>query len=39
MVALLENNQQPDGSVLVPKILHRYLKEDITVIEPKRLGD
>jgi seryl-tRNA synthetase len=28
MVALLENNQQPDGSVLVPKILHRYLGEE-----------
>jgi seryl-tRNA synthetase len=32
MVALLENNQQADGSVLVPKVLHRYLEEDITVI-------
>lgn len=31
MVALLENNQQKDGSVLVPKVLHRYL-EDITVL-------
>ena len=25
MVALLENNQQPDGSVLVPKVLQKYL--------------
>ena len=25
MVALLENNQQPDGSVLVPKALQSYL--------------
>ena len=32
MVALLENNQQPDGSVLVPKILHKYLGEEITKI-------
>ena len=32
MVALLENNQQADGSVLVPKVLHRYLEEEITVI-------
>lgn len=35
MVALLENNQQADGSVLVPKALHRYLGEEITVIQPK----
>ncbi|MBS0626363.1 MAG: serine--tRNA ligase [Verrucomicrobia bacterium] len=32
MVALLENNQQPDGSVLVPKVLHKYLGEEITAI-------
>jgi seryl-tRNA synthetase len=37
MVALLENNQQPDGSVLVPKILHRYLEDDIAMITPKKL--
>lgn len=30
MVALLENNQQEDGSVLVPKVLHKYLGEEIT---------
>lgn len=35
MVALLENNQQPDGSILVPKILHRYLEDDIAMITPK----
>jgi len=35
MVALLENNQQPDGSVLVPKVLHKYLEEEIAVIQPK----
>lgn len=29
MVALLENNQQSDGSVLVPKVLHKYLGEEI----------
>ncbi len=34
MVALLENNQQSDGSVLVPKVLHRYLGEELTVIKP-----
>ena len=32
MVALLENNQQADGSVLVPKALQRYLGEEITSI-------
>lgn len=25
MIAILENYQQPDGSVLVPKILHKYM--------------
>ncbi len=25
MVALLENNQQEDGSVLIPEVLHKYL--------------
>lgn len=25
MIAVLENYQQPDGSVLVPKILHKYM--------------
>ena len=35
MVALLENNQQPDGSVLVPKVLQRYLEDDIPVLKPQ----
>jgi seryl-tRNA synthetase len=35
MVALLENNQQEDGSVLVPKALHRYLGEEIHTLQPK----
>lgn len=35
MVALLENNQQADGSVLVPKVLHKYLEEEITHIHSK----
>lgn len=34
MVALLENNQREDGSVLVPKVLHKYLEEEITVLQP-----
>lgn len=33
MVALLENNQQPDGSVLVPKVLRKYLGEEIEKIK------
>jgi seryl-tRNA synthetase len=28
-VALLENHQQPDGSVLVPEALRPYLGEDV----------
>lgn len=35
MVALLENNQQEDGSVLVPKVLHKYLEEEIVRINPR----
>ncbi len=35
MVALLENNQQEDGSVLVPKVLHKYLGEEIHQIQPR----
>lgn len=35
MVALLENNQQADGSILVPKVLHKYLEEEITQITPR----
>lgn len=35
MVALLENNQQEDGSVLVPKVLHKYLGEEMMHINPK----
>lgn len=34
MVALLENNQQKDGTILVPKILHKYLEDEITHIKP-----
>lgn len=35
MVGLLENNQQSDGSVLVPKVLYKYLGEEIKAIMPK----
>jgi seryl-tRNA synthetase len=36
MVALLENNQQADGSILVPKVLHKYLEEEITVLHANK---
>lgn len=36
MVALLENNQQEDGSILVPKVLHKYLEEEVAVLQPTR---
>ncbi len=35
MVALLENNQQEDGSILLPSVLHKYLK-GTTVLTPNR---
>jgi len=35
MVALMENNQQKDGSILVPKVLHKYLEDEIVCIQPK----
>jgi seryl-tRNA synthetase len=35
MVALLENNQRPDGSILVPKALQRYLEDEITHVVPR----
>lgn len=35
MVALLENNQNSDGSVNIPKVLHKYLEEEITVLMPR----
>lgn len=34
MVALLENNQQEDGSILIPKVLQKYLG-GITVLKPE----
>lgn len=34
IVAILENNQQEDGSVLIPKVLQKYLNK--TVIKPQK---
>ena len=35
IVAILENFQQKDGSVLIPEVLHQYLPKGMTVIQPK----
>jgi seryl-tRNA synthetase len=35
MVALLENNQNKDGSVNIPKVLHKYLEDEIAVLKPQ----
>ncbi len=35
MVALLENNQREDGSISIPKVLHRYLENDMTELRPQ----
>lgn len=34
MVAILENNQQKDGSVIIPEVLRKYLTEEKGVLEP-----
>lgn len=34
--AILENFQQKDGSVEIPKVLHKYLPENMRVIKPKK---
>lgn len=36
MVAILENNQQPDGSVIIPKVLRSYLG-GLEKLEPTKL--
>jgi seryl-tRNA synthetase len=38
MIALLENHQQPDGSVVMPSKLHPYLPERAWVLLPKPVG-
>jgi seryl-tRNA synthetase len=35
IVAILENNQQQDGSVMIPEVLREYM-DGIKKIEPKR---
>ncbi|KPK33255.1 MAG: seryl-tRNA synthetase [Chlamydiae bacterium SM23_39] len=36
MVAILENNQQKDGSVIIPKVLHKYLEDEIAILNEKK---
>lgn len=36
MVAILENFQQEDGSVRIPKVLHRYMPDGMKEIVPER---
>lgn len=33
LIAILENNQQEDGSIKIPKVLHKYLEEEITILK------
>ena len=35
LIAILENHQQADGSVLLPQKLHPYLPESVRVLAPK----
>jgi seryl-tRNA synthetase len=35
MIAILENHQQSDGSVVLPEKLHPYLPERARVLTPK----
>ena len=33
LIAILENNQQPDGSVLIPKVLQSYMGGRTRILE------
>ena len=35
LIAILENNQRPDGSVELPKVLHPYLPEGLREFHPR----
>ncbi|HVL81295.1 MAG TPA: serine--tRNA ligase [Actinomycetota bacterium] len=35
IAAILENHQQPDGSVVVPDVLHPYMPSGLTTISPR----
>jgi len=36
LVAILENFQKADGTVIIPKALHRFLPKECTIIKPKQ---
>jgi seryl-tRNA synthetase len=33
LIAILENNQQADGSIVIPKVLHKYLPDNLHIIK------
>jgi len=35
MIAIMENYQQPDGSIIIPNVLQKYLPGRIKIISPK----
>jgi seryl-tRNA synthetase len=36
LIALLENYQQKDGSIKIPKVLQRYMPKKISIIKSKK---
>jgi len=34
MVSLLENNQKEDGTIVLPKVLHRYMEDEVAELKP-----
>ncbi len=36
LIAIIENNQQADGSVVIPEVLRKWLPGEMEVIKPKR---
>ena len=36
IVAILENCQREDGSIEIPKMLHKYLPSEIRIISPRK---
>jgi seryl-tRNA synthetase len=36
MVAILENYQREDGSIEIPKALHKYLPSEVRTISPRK---
>jgi seryl-tRNA synthetase len=35
LIAILENHQRADGTVVLPSVLHRHLPERVRVLEPR----